>query len=130
MNEDLAFLLKHRRNGAVFDANLLLVYAVGKTDRRQLAHLAHTKQYAGDFELLERLVESFSVFATPNVLTEVSNLGKKLGPRFFGTLGQIISLIDERYCSSKDATMPDLSPVRADRRGSICPRRPTSHCYC
>lgn len=80
MNEDLSFILKHRKNGALFDANLLLVYVVGKTDRKLLTQLHHTKQYEEDFPIIERLVEFFSVVhTTPNVLTEVSNLGRKLG---------------------------------------------------
>jgi hypothetical protein len=104
MNEDVLFLSKHRSNGALFDANLLLVYAVGKTDPTRLAHFHHTKQYEHDFELIERLLGMFRVvFTTPNVLTEVSNLGGRLGPEFFHTLARIVSILDEQYCPSKDA---------------------------
>src|ERR1700730_5309765 len=84
MNESVSFLLKHRSQGALLDANLLLVYVVGKTGASRLANLHHTKQYQRDFPLIERMVEVFpTIYTTPNVLTEVSNLGKKLGVEFY-----------------------------------------------
>src|SRR3954452_22608016 len=102
MNEALEFLVKHKGRSALIDANLLLTYLVGKTDRRSLSKLKYTKQYEGDFELIERVVESFSViYTTPNVLTEVSNLGKGLGPRFFQTLGKAVNVLKEEYFDSK-----------------------------
>jgi hypothetical protein len=103
MNEDLSFLLRHRSRGALLDANLLLVYVVGKLDRRELSRLHHTKQYQHDFALVERVVEFFPIiYTTPNVLTEVSNLGK--GIEFFGTLRNVVRVLEERYCASKDAS--------------------------
>jgi len=108
MNEDLTFLRKHRGKGALVDANLLLVYVVGKTDRAELSRFQHTKQYADDFALVERLIESCQpIYTTPNVLTEVSNLGKKLGVKFFATLELVILLLDEQYCLSRDASKHD-----------------------
>lgn len=104
MNEDVAFLTKYCRKGALLDTNLLLVYTVGKTDRTQLPHLHHTKQYEHDFDLIECIVELFpTIYTTPNVLTETSNLGKKLGTDFFDTLASIINVLDEKYCLSRDA---------------------------
>jgi hypothetical protein len=82
----------------------LLVYAVGKFDKSRLSDFHHTKQYKDDFQLIEYLIEFFSVLhTTPNVLTEVSNLGSKLGQRFFITLGTMVSVLQEEYCVSKDA---------------------------
>ena len=46
MNEDLAFVDKHRNKGALVDANLLLVYVVGLADKNNLVRNPHTKQYA------------------------------------------------------------------------------------
>ncbi|MBC7928448.1 MAG: hypothetical protein H7039_22630 [Bryobacteraceae bacterium] len=104
MNEDVSFLLKHRRNGALIDANLLLVYVVGKTDKSWLSRLQHTKQYEQDFPLIEATIEFFPrIYTTPNILTETSNLGKKVGEQFFRTLGRVISVLDERYCVSREA---------------------------
>jgi hypothetical protein len=104
MNESVLFLLKHRTRGALIDANLLLVYIVGKMDRDRLSQFHHTKQYAPDFEIIEAVVELFpKVYTSPNVLTEVSNLGKKLGvSKFFDTLRDVINILEERYCISKD----------------------------
>lgn len=105
MNESVSFLLKHRSKGALLDANLLLVYVVGKIGASRLANLHHTKQYQHDFPLIERMVEFFpTIYTTPKVLTEVSNLGKKLGVKFYSTLGKVVAVLDERYCASKDAS--------------------------
>ena len=92
MNEDITFLLKHRGKSALLDANLLLVYVIGKTDRKLLGRHHHTKQYEEDFELLEMVVDNFrTIMTTPNILTEVSNLGKKNGgPDFFNTFKKVI----------------------------------------
>jgi hypothetical protein len=93
------------------DANLLLVYIVGKTDLNALSRLHHTKQYEDDFFLVERVVEWFDrIYTTPNVLTEVSNLGKKVGQEFFITLSQVIRLVEERYCTSLDASEDEHFP--------------------
>ena len=106
MNEDVSFIKRYQFKGALFDANLLLVYVVGKCGKNRLLRLQHTKQYADDFDLIEKLVESFStLYTTPNVLTEVSNLGKKCGVEFFDQLKRIVHVLDERYCASRDATL-------------------------
>jgi rRNA-processing protein FCF1 len=109
LNEDLEFLLRRRGSGVLLDANLLLVYVVGKTDRRCLLNFAHTSQYQGDYALIERIVEMFPrIYTTPNVLTEVSNLGGKLEwplrGKFFDTLHKIIGVLDEMTCASKQAS--------------------------
>ncbi|HYI94954.1 MAG TPA: hypothetical protein VEX68_15530 [Bryobacteraceae bacterium] len=104
MTEAVTFVVKHRNRGALFDANLLLVYVVGKLDKRRLSDFGHTEQYKEEFPLIEKLVESFSILhTTPNVLTEVSNLGSKLGPSFFDLLQRVVTKLDEQYCASKDA---------------------------
>ena len=105
MNEDYSFLLKHRRKGALVDANLLLVYVVGKIYPSRLSDCKATKQYRNDFPLIEQVVDFFpKIYTTPNVLTEVSNLGKDVGDEFFKTLRKIVLFLDERYCASNDAS--------------------------
>jgi hypothetical protein len=105
MTEALQFIRKHRSTGALIDANLLLVYAVGKYDRKCLRLFPHTKQYSEDYDLVEYLVESFpTIYTTPNILTEVSNLGGKINSeRFFAILKTLVSEVQERYCLSRDA---------------------------
>ena len=104
MNEALAFVQKHRNAGALLHSNLLLVYLVGKLDRNQLSRFHHTKQYVDDFPPVEALVESFSrIHTTASVLTEVSNLGGKLGSKFFDVLRRAVGVLEEHYCASDKA---------------------------
>jgi hypothetical protein len=106
MNETEGFLNKHRGKGAFLDANLLLVYAVGRYNRRLLRTFHHTKQYEEDFEWIERLVIKWfaKIHTTPNILTEVSNLGGKLGSSFFDELKAVIAPLVETHCPSLTGT--------------------------
>jgi hypothetical protein len=106
VNETEEFLRKHRGKGAFLDANLLLVYAVGRWDRRLLGTFHHTKQFEGDFEWIERLVLRWfaKIYTTPNVLTEVSNLGGKLGNSFFDELKTVVAQLVETHCPSVTGT--------------------------
>lgn len=105
MNETLDFLRKHKGRGAVLDANLLLVFAVGKYDRNILRSFHHTKQFVADFEWIERLVLQWfaKIHTTPNILTEVSNLGSSLGAAFYGELKGIIAALVETHYDSATA---------------------------
>jgi len=104
MNEAAAFIAKHRRRGALLDANILLVYVVGMCDIRLLPQFHHTNQYKDDFPLIRHLIKQFRLtYTTPHVLTEVSNLGKELGPKFFDALQRMVQVLDEQSCTSKDA---------------------------
>jgi hypothetical protein len=106
MTEELAFITKHQHKGALLDANVLLIYLVGSFDMGLLQSYHHTQQYVDAFPLVQRLVQTFSaIYTTPNVLTEVSNLGKKLGVRFYDALQKTIPLLDERHCESKEAAV-------------------------
>jgi hypothetical protein len=104
-------LLQRYKNGPVLiDANLLLLYVTGKTDRRIIPRFQRTQKYTvRDFDLLQRLLEQVFriVLTTPNILTEVSNLATKLSeserPLFFDQMKQCIASLDERYCHSRTA---------------------------
>ena len=105
MNEDFQFIEEYRNKGAIFDANLLLVYVVGKRREEYLARSKRTNSYSKqDFDLLEWLMETVfrRVYTTPNVLTEVSNLGPN-DPDFFKTLKTVIQILDEKHTASKMA---------------------------
>jgi hypothetical protein len=106
MNETEEFLRKHRGKGAFLDANLLLVYAVGRYDRSLLGSFHHTKPFVDDFEWIERLVLRWftKIHTTPNILTEVSNLGGKLGRPFFDEFKAVIAPLLETHCPSVDGT--------------------------
>jgi len=107
LTHEESLVRRHRRNGVLLDANLLLLYEIGRYSEPALKTFPHTKQYAiGDYRLLARLIGLFSsVLTTPNILTEVSNLAGKLhdaGLREFRTnLQGAIGTMSERYCASK-----------------------------
>lgn len=60
--------------------------------------------------LIESLVERWftHIHTTPNILTEVSNLGKKAGEEFYPILGEIINSLEEMLLASKDAVRSPL----------------------
>ena len=107
---DDTLLMKYQRGIALVDANLLLLYLIGKSDPRIIARFERTKKYTvEDFNILNYLLEKFfgGLLTTPNVLTEVSNLVTKLpenerGP-FFDQMKLSVSKLDETYCSSRTA---------------------------
>lgn len=103
-------LQRYRRGSVLIDANLLLLYVTGKTDRRIIPRFQRTQKYTiRDFEILERLLEQFFriVLTTPNILTEVSNLATKLSdserPLFFDQMKKCIASLSEMYCHSNTA---------------------------
>ena len=75
-----ALLVKHRATGILVDTNLLLLLVVGDYDSRRVSSFKRTSQFtARDFELLKRTTTLFSkLWTTPNILTEVDNLGRQL----------------------------------------------------
>ena len=74
---------KHRNNGLLIDTNLLLLLVVGIYDRRRITSFKRTAAYTpGDFQKIGWLSKQFSqLWATPNILTEVDNLGRQLPSR-------------------------------------------------
>ena len=83
MNESAAFAEKYLSKGALVDANVLLVYLFGQTAPRLLERSPRTKQYAKGYPIVKKVVDKCRVvYTTPNILTEVSNLGKDGGSRF------------------------------------------------
>ena len=76
-------LIKHSTNGLLIDTNLLLLFAIGKYDRRRIGSFKRTAVYTvSDFQRLGWLVTQFKkLWTTPNILTEVDNLGRQLPER-------------------------------------------------
>ena len=104
MNESVAFAEKYLSKGALVDANVLLVYLFGQTDPHLLKRSHRTKQYAEGYPVVRRVVETFKVIhTTPNILTEVSNLGKDGGEPFYAGLAKVATLMTEHYCDSRSA---------------------------
>jgi len=81
-----ALIEKHRSKGVLVDTNLLVLYRVGKVNKRRILDFKRTQNYTiEDFELLERLISWFGgIVTTPHVLSQTSDLavlaGKELKP--------------------------------------------------
>jgi predicted nucleic acid-binding protein len=107
MLDPLGLIEKHRRTGVLIDANLLVLYLVGKVNRERIKTFKRTQAYTReDFDLLEWLVSCFSkLFTTPHVLTEVSNLAGSLVGRerlaIRSLIGLVVDEMEERFDASR-----------------------------
>lgn len=92
------------------DTNLLVLYVVGTVSRPLITRHKRLKAYTTtDFDLLSEVVVQFDrLVATPNALTETSNLVVQgildpLRANLLGALKRLIDAMDERYCPSIEA---------------------------
>jgi hypothetical protein len=71
---------KYRFRGLLLDANLLLLLAIGSYSTVRIATFKRTAAYSvEDYRLLLALIARFDrLVTTPNILTEVDNLGRQL----------------------------------------------------
>jgi hypothetical protein len=103
-------LAKHAGNGLFVDTNLLLLYIVGKYDRRRIESFKRTLSYTlRDFQRLGWLIGRFErLWTTPNVMTEVDNLGRQLPerewPGFLGAFADHAVLLREEVVPTVRAT--------------------------
>ncbi len=101
-----AFAAPHRQHGLLLDTNLLLILIAGSVEPGLIQVFQHTKEYSiVDYQLLLHFSRCFDrLVTTPNILTEVSNLGYKLpkGRRdaFFDVLKKMIPEWSEHYKAS------------------------------
>lgn len=106
---------KHRSSGLLIDSNLLLLLAMGIYDPRRIERFKRTARYANsDYQRLRWFTQRFDrLWTTPNILTEVDNLGRQL-PRnetqnFSIALARLINEHTEKSeSSSKIAGMQDF----------------------
>jgi len=107
---------KHSRAGVIVDANLLLVYFVGRQDPARIRQHKRTLDYTSDdLLLLVRLLARFArIVVTPTVLAEVSNLvaqiGEPLRTELLTSLGEEIQVLCEEYLPSSEAADVDFFP--------------------
>jgi len=109
---------KHRKSGVLIDTNLLLLLLIGTVDEDLISKFDRTRKRgfsSQDFRLLEKLIAFFAnnVVTTPNVLTEASNLSRKLygaqREKYFERFNACIQLFSEKYHPSKHcADHPDF----------------------
>lgn len=97
---------KHQSRAILLDANVLLLDVVGGLDRNLIETFKRTRQFTvDDYQRLQRLLSQFNgAVTTPNVLTEVSNLGSQLPVEranlFREALAARIKVLDEKYLAS------------------------------
>jgi len=108
-------LTPHKNKFLVIDTNLLLVYLVGCIDPQLITKFNKTnsRYCVEDFKILDDLVGNFKKFVTtPNILTEVSNLGGHLKDnakdKFFALLAQFIQQTPEKYIQSSEISKDEL----------------------
>jgi hypothetical protein len=104
---------KHRSKGALIDANLLVLYLVGKTNKRRARDFKPGDDFEiEDLDLLEQLVAYLGKpITTPHILTEVSNLAKLHGKElsaFRQGYKALVEQMDEFYDESR-AVVADAS---------------------
>lgn len=95
---------RYRRKGILVDSSLLVVYLIGRFDRKQLANCRAIKSSFTfkEYDLLASFIgQCEPLITTPHVLTEVSNLAGKLPTslhhRFRKFFRQVIeALFEER----------------------------------
>ncbi|MFH1118073.1 MAG: PIN domain-containing protein [Pseudomonadota bacterium] len=96
-------------NSLIIDANLLVLFIVGVTDRRLVQKHRRLKAFTvEDFDLLRRLIESSpQVLVTPNTLTETSNLlgyiNEPARTHVFRTFRGVVRSTEEEYVQSRTA---------------------------
>ncbi len=103
-------LAKYRNKGIVIDANLLLLYFVGRFDRDEIQRFKRTRSRGytvDDFKIVSNLVAWFaSVVTTPHILTEVSNLSSSLTgstkKSYFLSIVPAIQVLEEAFVGSAD----------------------------
>lgn len=107
----------HKNKFVVIDTNLLLVYLVGCIDPQLINKFKKTnsRYCTEDFKILDDLISKFSknkFVTTPNILTEVSNLGGQLSDnakkQFFAFLAKFIQKTTEKYIQSSEISKDNL----------------------
>jgi hypothetical protein len=102
-----ALIEKHHGKGVLVDTNLLVFFLVGSVNKHRIPNFKRTQNFTvEDFDLLVRLISWFGnkLFATPHVLTQVSDLADLPGKekREIRRLFRVVTeQIDESYDPSR-----------------------------
>ena len=102
------YLQKYRNKGILIDTNLLLLLFVGQLSENFIQKFQRTNQYTkSDYQILLNFIDKFDkVVTTPNIMTEMSNLGSNsmYGDKlknFFSKFVDNFVIISEQYLESK-----------------------------
>lgn len=101
---------RYLSRGVLVDSNLLLVLCVGYIDRNFVPRFKRTSGYtATDYDLLCAFLSRFKkILTTPNIMTEVNNLGSrhltgKYKAKFQEIFGHMANVLEEQYLESRAA---------------------------
>ncbi|MHC4400258.1 MAG: PIN domain-containing protein [Planctomycetota bacterium] len=103
-----------RSRGVLVDANILLLYFIGKYDRQRIPNFKRTRKFAiEDYDVLTHLLSRFrSIVTTPAVLSEVNSLSGQMGEpakrEYFEEFARCITTLDERHVSSATVAKNEL----------------------
>lgn len=108
-NQANLLFAQHKNKTVILDTNILLVYLVGCVNPQLIKTFPKTnsRYCPDDFKILDDLLRNFTKFTTtPNILTEVSNLGSHLNgaakEQFFEFLSKFIQMTTEKYVPSAE----------------------------
>jgi|SRR5579883_1996484 hypothetical protein len=81
MADAITLLKKYRAKSVVLDANLMVLYLIGRVNRRRIPGFKRTQNHTiEDFRLLERLLDWFGgLVSTPHVFSQATDLAKPYG---------------------------------------------------
>jgi hypothetical protein len=82
MADAISLLKKYRAKGVLLDANLLVLYLVGRVNPNRIQSFKRTQSYSvEDYQLLVRLLGWFGALTTtPHVLSQASDLATPAEP--------------------------------------------------
>jgi rRNA-processing protein FCF1 len=104
-------IVRYIKRGILIDTNILLLYFVGSFNPKLISSFKRTLQFTPeDYNTLILMLAPFErLITTPNILTEVSNLSGQLGEpvrtEYFRTFGKKISVMEENYINSHEASL-------------------------
>jgi hypothetical protein len=81
MQDALGLIKQHQSKGVLVDTNLLVLYLVGKVNRKRIPSFKRTQTYTvEDFDLLAHLMAWFGkLVTTPHILTHLLHFAKQSG---------------------------------------------------
>lgn len=100
----------HRNKGMLIDANLLILFIIGRTNPSLINKFKPTASYTSDdFTLLCRIIPHFTFYSTPHILTETSNLLEKIGSnivqQIFFTFQNAVTELEEINISATEVVV-------------------------
>jgi rRNA-processing protein FCF1 len=106
MLDAAALIEKHRAKGVLVDTNLLVLFLVGRVNRRRILNFKRTGDFViEDYDLLVRLIAWFGkLIATPHVLSQVSDLTDLTGNELTAIrelFKVLVEKVEESYDTSR-----------------------------